>query len=129
MPVTVKIDPTLNSIQAKIIDDATEHNDGVMTAAQVRKLDSLTPGGSGFDHEGREDFSIDGTTAIPIILPAAYSNLLYKVWLSVGRSGVFPGPGQNEMIVSNYFIVSGGVFFIEVSAPFDGFVSWGTRSA
>jgi hypothetical protein len=39
VPVTVKIDPTLNSQQAQIIEDATEFNDGVMTAAQVRKLD------------------------------------------------------------------------------------------
>lgn len=128
MPVTVKIDPSLHSLQAQVIPDATEHNDGVMTAAQVRKLDSLTPGGSGFDHEGREDFFIDGPSFIPIILPAAYTNTLYKIWLTAGRSGN-PYPGQGESIVANYFIVNGSMFYIEVSVPFDGFVSWGTRAA
>ena len=128
MPVTVRIDPTPNSTQAQVIPDATEHNDGVMTAAQVRKLDSLTPGGSGFDHEGREDFSVDGLSYLPIVLPAGYTNTLYKVWLTAGRSGPFY-PGQGEAIVATYFIVSETLFYIEVSVPFDGFVSWGTRAA
>ena len=44
MPVIVKFDPTANSQQAQVINDATEFNDGVMTKEQVRLLNSLTPG-------------------------------------------------------------------------------------
>jgi len=39
--VTVRFDPTSNSQQADIIQAATPQNAGVMTAAQVRKLDAL----------------------------------------------------------------------------------------
>lgn len=44
MPVTVKFDPHTTMPQSAIIQDATEQNDGVMTAAMVRKLNGLTPG-------------------------------------------------------------------------------------
>jgi hypothetical protein len=35
MPVTVKFDPTVNSLQAQVISDATPFNDGVMSKAQA----------------------------------------------------------------------------------------------
>jgi hypothetical protein len=44
MPYTVRFDPTSTSKQADIIPSATQRNDGVMTIAQVKKLDSLPVG-------------------------------------------------------------------------------------
>jgi hypothetical protein len=41
MSVTVKFSPTANSQQAAIIPNATEHNDGVMSAAQAAALSGL----------------------------------------------------------------------------------------
>lgn len=46
MPVVVKYDPNITQVQSSIIQDATEHNDGVMTAAMVRKLNGITAGGT-----------------------------------------------------------------------------------
>jgi len=48
MPVIVKIDPNVTQPQGVVIPDATSTSDGVMTAAMVQKLASLSPGGGGF---------------------------------------------------------------------------------
>lgn len=47
MPVTVKINPQNNTVQAHIIEDATPNNDGVMTAEQAAQLAALVAGGGG----------------------------------------------------------------------------------
>ena len=65
MPVTVKFDPTANSLQSQIIPDATPRSDGVMTKEQVAALaqstgpSGVTPGTYGdATHVGR--FTVDG---------------------------------------------------------------------
>src|SRR5438270_12681515 len=64
MPVTVKFDPTVNSLQAQVISDATPFNDGVMSKAQAAKLANLSPGG--FSPGGyRQVASVAARDAIP----------------------------------------------------------------
>lgn len=80
MPVTVRFDPTLNSLQAQIILDATELNDGVMTKAQARKLASLNGG-------ALQPFTVD-------TLPLASSMDLQQVWLTDMRAAVVSNSSQ-----------------------------------
>lgn len=60
MPVTVRFNPNVNSLQAAIIPDATPKNDGVMTAAQAALLASISPG-----MEISALVGLDGTVSAP----------------------------------------------------------------
>lgn len=106
------------------IHSATEELAGVMSAEDKIKLDNLTPGGSGYDYEGSETFSIDGPTEVLVVLPVVYPGA-YRIWLTAGRSG--PRVAQGEAIIPNFWIVDGGSFYIEVNGPFTGTVTWGTK--
>jgi hypothetical protein len=125
MPVTVKINPQNNTVQAHIIEDATPNNDGVMTALQAEQLAALVAGGGA--GAGFPKFAIVHSTGAPGT-SVDYGQLLegdatagaFAVSLPLASDGTTSNPNGNVWIIKNVGTANNVGLRLHVGEFFDG---------